>query len=290
MLKIAVFGIGRGGEAVAEYLSTELNIVEIIEVIDWSNPASAYCGLEEIYQTACCYLLPHIGKVDLVILADYTLSLVVHSLKARWPEQKIIGMEIDFRHILKSCQHANVVTLFANELLLKSDLGKEIYQRLSFADIILPDCSNWERLIDMGDMSKDVLEIGLGKTFVLANHCNPGSRLQGELLLQRVDLRAEVIKFLMRASPATRLRVAMAGVGYMGEELDSITVTASAQRRKKVWSTQVIYILGTHFWNIEQDLQEIFGYGVAVVDFRRKLLHDVCLALGLRGVDGRLGE
>lgn len=51
--------------------------------------------------------------------------------------------------------------------------------------------------------------------------------------------------------------------------------------------TDVVLLLDTHFWDIKTELEHLFGYGTRVLDFRQKLLHDVCRELGLRGVDGR---
>lgn len=297
MLKVAVFGIGRGGEAVAQYLSTELGTVEIIEVIDWSSSKNVYRDPKVMRQIACHFISPYIGKVDLVVLADYALSLVTNSLKKQWPEQKIISMEVDFRHAPKSCQNANVVTLIANGILFQSKLGREICRQLSSTKVILPDCSGWEGLIDSGDMSKDILEIELSKTFILASSRNPISRHQKKFLDENLSLRSEVIKFLLRTTPVARPSLALAGVGETGmrteDSSSSCNVSLSGftpRSRRRLPSPQVVYLLGTHFWNVEDDLQEIFGYGTLVVDFRRKLLHDVCLALRLRGLDGRLGE
>lgn len=297
MLKVVVFGIGRGGEAVAKYLSTELGTVEIIEVIDWSSSKSVYCNPKVMRQTACHFISPYIGKVDLVVLADYTLSLVTNSLKKQWPEQKIIGMEVDFRHAPKSCQNANVITLIANGSLFQSKLGRRICQQLPDAEIILPDCSGWEDLIDSGDMSIDILEIELSKFFVLGNNYNPISRRQKEFLDESINLRSEVIKFLLRTTPVRQTSLALAGPNVVSAGgrggISSYSASSNAFgvcSGGQLSSPQVAYLLGTHFWNIRDELQELFGYGVAVIDFRRKLLHDVCLALRLRGLDGRLGE
>lgn len=48
----------------------------------------------------------------------------------------------------------------------------------------------------------------------------------------------------------------------------------------------VVLLLNTHFWEVKAELEEIFGWRVRVLDFREKLLHDVCAALKLRGVHG----
>ena len=298
MLKIAVFGTGRGGEAVAKYLSTELNTVEVIEVIDWSGQNGAYEDLKEMNQTVCRFLSPYIKKVDLVVLADYMLSLVIDSLRVKWPEQKIIGMEVDFRHVSKSCQHANVVTLLANETLLQTELGKKIYRQLSYADIIIPDCSGWEKLIDDGCMSKDVLKIRLEKILTLANDYTPQSRFQESHQRMKIDLRTEIVQFLVRTTPVPRPRFAFIGAHEIdsGEKIGSddyyseLAMKAVPQRYDKVRSTEVVYLLNPYFWNIEEELRDLFSYRVEVISFKRKLLHDTCLALKLRGVDGLLGK
>ena len=296
MLKIAVFGVGRGGEAVARYLTTELATVEIVEVIDWSNPSGAYVDQKEMYQAAYYFLSPYIGKVDLVILADYTLSLVINSLRAQWLEQKIIGMEVDFRHIPKTCQGANVVTLLANELLFQSKLGEQTCRQLSYADVILPDCSGWERLIDTGDMSKDILMLDLGESFPLVCDYDPGLHLTGKKLRKERDARTEILNFLARANSVLQPSFAMAYSGQVNEHIvyydryGNLSETVELQGDDELSATDVVCLLSPHFWTIKQDLQELFGCNVTVVDFRKKLLHDVCLTLKLRGVDGRLGE
>ena len=44
MLRVVVYGRGRGGEAVAEYLEEELGVVEVVRVIDWSPAVEASGG------------------------------------------------------------------------------------------------------------------------------------------------------------------------------------------------------------------------------------------------------
>lgn len=48
-----------------------------------------------------------------------------------------------------------------------------------------------------------------------------------------------------------------------------------------------VLILNTHFWEVRENLEEAFGWKVRLIDFRQKLLHDVCYTLRLRGVDGK---
>lgn len=47
-----------------------------------------------------------------------------------------------------------------------------------------------------------------------------------------------------------------------------------------------VILMDTHFWDIRKELEGLFGWSVRIIDSRQKLLHDVCTALNLRGVDG----
>lgn len=95
MLKIAVFDSGYGGEAFADRLEEEINIIDIIRVIDWRHA--------EIYQTnprmARSFTLeairPYIGKVDLIIFANHLLSLTsLKYFRKKYPQQKFLGLDL----------------------------------------------------------------------------------------------------------------------------------------------------------------------------------------------------
>lgn len=63
-------------------------------------------------------------------------------------------------------------------------------------------------------------------------------------------------------------------------------INAGDSTRKKL-KPDVVLVLNTHYWEIKEKIDEVFGWKVRVIDFRQKLLHDVCFALKLRGVDGK---
>lgn len=48
----------------------------------------------------------------------------------------------------------------------------------------------------------------------------------------------------------------------------------------------VVLLLNTNLWELREDIEKLFGFNVRVMDFRQKLLHDVCAALNLLGVHG----
>lgn len=95
MIKVVVFDSGYGGEAFADRLEEELNIIDIIRVIDWRHA--------EIYQTnprmarsfALDALQPYIGKVDLIIFANHLLSLTsLKYFQRKYPKQKFLGLSL----------------------------------------------------------------------------------------------------------------------------------------------------------------------------------------------------
>ena len=48
----------------------------------------------------------------------------------------------------------------------------------------------------------------------------------------------------------------------------------------------VVVLLDPRLWLWKEEIGQIFGWQVQVLDFRKKLLRDTCMALGLLGVDG----
>jgi glutamate racemase len=97
MLKIVVFDNGLGGELFAEKLEFELPIVEIIRVIGDPNLAIARKDARHSAETA---LLPYIGKVDLIIFANYLLSATSLSyFRRKYKNQKFIGFQFQSRRI-----------------------------------------------------------------------------------------------------------------------------------------------------------------------------------------------
>lgn len=80
MLKVVVFDGGCGGEAVAEFLAEELQVVEIIPVIDWNHAPYDNQDSCEICRLADMSLQKYIGKVDLIVLGGYVASMALEFL------------------------------------------------------------------------------------------------------------------------------------------------------------------------------------------------------------------
>ncbi len=95
MLKIVIFDGGFGGELFADQLEAELDVIEVIRVIDWRNAEKILKSRREARIAAEKSLRPYFGKVDLIVFANYLLSLT--SLKyftRKYPDQKFIGLNL----------------------------------------------------------------------------------------------------------------------------------------------------------------------------------------------------
>ena len=235
MLKVVVFDSGWGGDFVADYLSEELKTIEFIRVIDWKHAPYDCRSLAEIYELTKQNLKRYIHKVDLIVLAGYTVSLFLQNLRERYPRQKFVGVSVNYYRILKSRCYPKHITLMGNDLLANSAFCSEVCQNLPHSSLAIPDCAGYEQLIDDGEMSLEILCTDLQTYF----------------------------------------------------EINSKYVRHDLARRKRLIPSDVVLLLDTHFWSIKSEIEEVFGYNVAVFDFRQKLLRDVCVALDLLGVDGK---
>ena len=68
-------------------------IVEVIRVIDWRHAGDITGNARTARQVTEASLRPYIGQVDLIIFANYLLSLTsLRYFKRRYPEQKFLGL------------------------------------------------------------------------------------------------------------------------------------------------------------------------------------------------------
>lgn len=242
MLKVVVFDSGCGGDIVADYLADELGIVEVVRVVK-VNLSLENGDLSEICHFSKACLRTYAGKVDLIVLGGYVVSLALGFLEREWPEQKFISVGINYYRILHSRAFPEQVVVMADKVLFEQVIRKEICHELPYSTLIVPDCSGWDQLINEGQMSAEVLRSDLEPYFAL--------------------------------SPVTK-----------HSPLSQQSFPHPPSDKPKLYHPDVVLLLNTHFWLIKPELEELFGYRARVLDFRQKLLHDTCRALGLRGVDG----
>lgn len=284
MLKIVVFDGGWGGELVADYLAEELQTIEIERVIDWKHAPYDNKTISEIESLSEDCLRPYVGKVDLIVLGGYATSLALEFLERQYPMQKFIGMGINYYRILKSRNYPSQVAVFVDSVLIESDLCQEMRQKLPFSTIITPDCSGWEDLINIGGMSKEALRLEL------CDHFHLRTAKTKSLPIKRKTTRGRPSREVSSRSTLPLLEsIRQPEVEGNEDSLPLLTQESPDQPfhpTKKRLLPDVILLLNTHFWELRADFEELFGYGVRVLDFRQKLLHDTCSALSLRGVDG----
>ncbi len=257
MLKIVVFDGGYGGKVVAKYLSEELGVVDVKCVID-----KQYNLYDVRSHTQICRLIEkslrkHIGKVDLIVLGGYTVSLAIDYLRDRYTEQKFVSVGVNYYRILKSSNYPTRITVMMNEPLLESALCENLKDNLPFSTLAVPDCSCWNQLAGTGQLSSEVMRTDLSPYFELHQQT---SNKAVSISQKNESILATIIK-----------------------EKYYPSATKSEHR---LIPSDVVLVLNTCLWGLKTELEEIFGYKVRVLDFRQKLLHDTCISLNLLGADG----
>lgn len=272
MLKIVVFDGGWGGEMVADYLEEELGVVEVVRVIDWKNVPYDNKNTEEVFRIVEDNLRVYIGKVDVIVLAGYAVSLVADRMRRCYPEQKFVAMGVNYDLILRARTYPDKVVVFAGAN-VNAELAQEIRRNLMYSTLILPDTGGWEELVNEDLMTLEIIKAELAWDFAMrkkrerkgSKRINTGdndNNGDGTVEVGKTDAHDKV--------------------GLEAGREAALTVGGDGKIRP-----DVILLLNTHYFAMKADLEEIFGWQVRILDFRQKLLHDVCAALKLRGVDGR---
>ena len=102
VLKIVVFDSCGEGEYFADKLESELPVVEIIRVVDWRG-AKRGISPKDARKIAEQSLKPYIGRVDLIILANYLLTMTsLNYFRRKYKSQKFIGFELSLKHTLSN--------------------------------------------------------------------------------------------------------------------------------------------------------------------------------------------
>lgn len=156
MLKVVIFDGGFGGELFADYVESEIPILEIIRVIDWRNSDLLLRNPRAARHLAEEALRPYIGEVDLIVFANFLLSLDLKYFRRKFKEQKFVGFPL-FINRAKTCSSpALILTTRA----LRTSFAYHSFLRqlkLTTKSIVLDD---WPRLIDDGELSdRTVLKV-----------------------------------------------------------------------------------------------------------------------------------
>lgn len=271
MLKVVVFDGGCGGEAVADFLADELGVVEVIKAIDCSHGSYEDKNQAEVCALAERALKSYIGKADLIVLGGYTASLALGPLRIKYPNQKFVGLGVNYHCILKSNPYPFKITVLMQETLLCSPLRDELRDNLPFSTLAIPDCSGWSTLAEQGRLSTDIIQKDLAPYFVL----QPVKRIQNQKPPTKPQTLLDAI-----------FQEKYCSAGQTQLTSPSATSIVSASDRQLIASDAVL-ILNTCLWGSKKQIEDVFGYKVRVMDFRQKLLRDVCAGLKLLGLDGK---
>lgn len=295
MLKIVVFDGGWGGELVADYLEHELGVVEVVRVIDWQNAPYDQLDLAEICSLAERHLRRYIGRADLIVLGGFAVSECLQQLRQRYPKQRFVGMEVDFHQITRSRVLLEDLMVLVDDGICREHLCQELQRKLPYVSLILPDCSGWAHMIDQNKFSYCQLRAELAWDFRLSDPELKVRRKQNCTQDRPLSEMFDISKLIVRDAMRSERKRSIAQAVMNFERL----AQARAEQEERVARAQMpvalegelrpdaILLLNTHFWEIKPDLERLFGWNVRILDFRRYLLRRVCLALGLRGVDGR---
>lgn len=149
MLKIAVFDSGFGGELFADRLESELPVVEVIRVIDWRSAKEAQKNPYSARRFAEQALRPYLGKVDLIIMANYLLATTsLKYFRRKYSTQKFVGFTIKPKRIA-----ASKPTLIITTKAITRNLAYSVFAHRIKARTICLD--SWPLLIDDGDLTSE---------------------------------------------------------------------------------------------------------------------------------------
>ncbi|MBR2726171.1 hypothetical protein IKE87_02800 [Candidatus Saccharibacteria bacterium] len=153
MLRVVVFDSGYGGEFFADKLKEELPILEIIRVIDWRHVDEYQKSVRASRRAAESALAYYLGQVDLIIFANYFLSISsLGYFKRRYPMQKFLGLDLAYpdtfvpRDILILATSAVTRTPRYHLFRLRLRFKRKLH------DLAL---DNWPIMIDDGNLTSD---------------------------------------------------------------------------------------------------------------------------------------
>ena len=190
MLKIVVFDSGYGGEFFADRLEEELPVIEIIRVIDWRNADKFLKNPKEARRLAVQDLRPYIGKVDLIIFANYLLSITsLKYFRRKYKNQRFIGLSL-----IKSTlpPKDNTLILTTKAVTKTINYHNFVFHLHRKTKTIILD--SWPAKIDDGELTISEIKE------TLEPYINRSSRSQEIFLIcsQFYDLKSELIKLFGR--------------------------------------------------------------------------------------------
>ena len=157
MLRVVVFDNGYGGEFFADALEEVLPVIDVIRVIDWRHASEIQESPWRARRLAKAALRPYIGKVDLIIIANYLVSITsLKHFRRRYKNQRFIGLNLKVPDT--SCQKETII--LATKAITKTIGYRKYLLRLQrkYKTVIL---DTWPAKIDDGELTDKEIEQAL---------------------------------------------------------------------------------------------------------------------------------
>ena len=149
MLKVVVFDSGYGGEIFADRLKEELPTIEVIRVIAWRDAEKVVASSRSARIVALESLRPYIGKVDLIIITNYLISLTsLRFLERKFQNQKFLGFELKAPDTFKDNRNLILSTTALSRTLKFHYFNTRLKQPYRVLNL-----DAWPGLIDDGELT-----------------------------------------------------------------------------------------------------------------------------------------
>jgi glutamate racemase len=159
-MKLGIFDSGIGGEAVAATLQVTFPQAEIITVNDKKNVPYGNKTPDEVtaFTNAAIQPLLH-TSCDIIILACNTASAIaIESLRARYPEQKFIGIEPMVK-TAATLTKSQVIAVCATPVTLASARYQNLVAKYgAHLTILEPYRSDWAYMIENNQTNHQAIE------------------------------------------------------------------------------------------------------------------------------------
>lgn len=155
-MKIGIFDSGIGGEAVAAALQRTFADADIVTVNDHKNVPYGSKTPAEIIRLTDTAIQPLLqNQCDVIVIACNTATAIaIKTLRARYPQQKFIGIEPMIK-TAAALTTSNTIAVCATPAMLASARYQQLVQTYgNHLTIIEPDCSQWAYWIENNQLNR----------------------------------------------------------------------------------------------------------------------------------------
>ena len=192
MRKVVIIDSGYGGEFLADRFDEEIGVVEVIRVIDWRHSEQYLNKPKTARELAAKVLRPYIGKVDLIVFANYLLSATSLSyFRHKYPEQKFIGLGLKQPEYFTRKQ----VLVLATKALTKTMAYHGFIFTLKKHKVKTMLIDRWPELIDEGELGFTDVKQSFTE-FIKARRITPDAIILANSQLE--DIKPELKHFFGR--------------------------------------------------------------------------------------------